>query len=309
MPLRFTFRQLEYLVAVGEAGSIALASDKLNVSSPSISSAISQLENELGVQIFVRQHAQGLSLTAGGRRIFNEAREILFRAGTLTDLAGDIRQKPGGPIAVGCLITIAPLVGAAIRRSFQAEFSDAAVSLREAHQAQLLHMLGRAEIDVALTYDLDIPSDIAFSGLLEMPPYVMVAADHPLAGRGEVALGEIAAEPMVLLDLPMTRDYFLSMFHAEGLRPNIAERTGEIAVSRTLVANGFGYGFVNARTRSHHAADGRELAFLRLKGDHRPMVLGLASKRSAHRARIATAFEDHVRGLVESQTLPGILVD
>ena len=309
MPLRFTFRQLEYLVAVGEAGSIALASDKLNVSSPSISAAISQLESELGVQIFVRQHAQGLSLTAGGRRIFNEAREILFRAGTLTDLAGDIRQKPGGPITVGCLITIAPLIGAAIRRNFQADYHDAAVTLREAHQAQLLQMLGRAEIDVALTYDLDIPADIEFTGLLEMPPYVMVAADHPMAGRDQIALHEIAGEPMVLLDLPMTRDYFLSMFHAEGLRPNIAERTGEIAVSRTLVANGFGYGFVNARTRSHLAADGRELAFLRLSGDHRPMVLGLASKRSAHRPRIVAAFEDHVRGLVDSQTLPGILVD
>ena len=80
MPLRFTLRQLEYLVAVGEAGSISLASDKLNVSSPSISAAISQLEAELGVQIFVRQHAQGLSLTAGGRRIFNEARETPVHA-------------------------------------------------------------------------------------------------------------------------------------------------------------------------------------------------------------------------------------
>ena len=309
MPLRFTFRQLEYLVAVGEAGSIAVASDQLNVSSPSISAAISQLEAELGVQIFVRQHAHGLSLTAGGRRIFNEAREILFRAGTLTNLAGDIRQKPGGPISVGCLITIAPLLGAAIRRSFQADYVEAAVSLKEAHQAQLLQMLGRAEIDVALTYDLDIPSDIEFAGLVAMPPYVMVAADHPMAGRAEISLADIAPEPMVLLDLPMTRDYFLSMFHAEGLRPNIAERTGEIAVSRALVANGFGYGFVNARTRSHHAADGRELAFLRLKGAHRPMVLGLASKRSVHRPRIVSAFEEHVRGLVDSRTLPGIVVE
>jgi DNA-binding MarR family transcriptional regulator len=52
--LRFTLRQLEYLVAVGEAGTIAEAAHRLNVSSPSISAAISQLEAEFGVQLFVR---------------------------------------------------------------------------------------------------------------------------------------------------------------------------------------------------------------------------------------------------------------
>ena len=51
MPLRFSFRQLEYLVAVGEAGTIALAAQRVNVSSPSISSAISQLEADLGLQL------------------------------------------------------------------------------------------------------------------------------------------------------------------------------------------------------------------------------------------------------------------
>ena len=64
MPLRFTLRQLEYLVAVGEAGSVAKAAEQTNVSSPSISAAISQLEQEFGIQLFIRQHAQGLSLTA-----------------------------------------------------------------------------------------------------------------------------------------------------------------------------------------------------------------------------------------------------
>ena len=77
MPLRFTFRQLEYMVAVGDAGTIALASQRINVSSPSISAAISQLEREFGIQLFVRHHAQGLTLTPGGQRIFNEAKRIL----------------------------------------------------------------------------------------------------------------------------------------------------------------------------------------------------------------------------------------
>ena len=74
MPLRFSFRQLEYLVAVGEAGTIAMAAQRVNVSSPSISSAISQLETDLGLQLFVRHHAQGLSLTAGGGCLLRQNR-------------------------------------------------------------------------------------------------------------------------------------------------------------------------------------------------------------------------------------------
>ena len=108
MPIRFTFRQLEYMVAVGDAGTIALASQRINVSSPSISAAISQLEEEFGIQLFVRHHAQGLTLTPGGRRIFDEARRILESAGALNDLAGDISQTARGPISVGTIITVAP---------------------------------------------------------------------------------------------------------------------------------------------------------------------------------------------------------
>ncbi|BAN95309.1 hypothetical protein E05_05430 [Plautia stali symbiont] len=58
---RITQRQLEYFVASGEAGSIIGASERIHVSSPSISAAITHIESELGVQLFVHHHAQGVS--------------------------------------------------------------------------------------------------------------------------------------------------------------------------------------------------------------------------------------------------------
>ena len=84
---RFTLRQLEYLVAVGDTGSIARAAERLNVSTPSISSAITQLEDVFGVSLFVRQHAQGLSVTPGGRRVLDQARRVLEEAASITDIA------------------------------------------------------------------------------------------------------------------------------------------------------------------------------------------------------------------------------
>ncbi len=306
MPIRFTFRQLEYMVAVGDAGTIALASQRINVSSPSISAAISQLEEEFGIQLFVRHHAQGLSLTPGGRRLFNEARQILETAGALSDLANDISETARGPIAIGTIITIAPLLSAAVRRSFEGAFPDATVSLREGNQIELLRMIGRAEIDVALSYDLEIPKDVEFEPLASLPPYVMLPENHALASEAELTIADLANEPMVLLDMPLSRDYFLSMFQMAGLRPTISERTADLSVARSLVANGFGFGLINIRVQNTTAPDGRPLVFRPLVGELRPMVLGLITKRSGHRSRVVQAFCDHVRAAVKAGELPGI---
>ena len=118
MPLRFTLRQLEYLVAVGECGSISQAAEKLSVSPPSISTSIAQLEAEFGFPIFVRKHAQGMSLTRDGRVFLAEAQAVLRDADRLNDLANDITGRVRGPFKVGCLQTFAQIVLPQLRRSF-----------------------------------------------------------------------------------------------------------------------------------------------------------------------------------------------
>ena len=72
--MRYTLKQLQYFVAAAETGSVKLAAQQIPISQPSVSSAISQLEREFDVQLFLRHHAQGLSLTAAGRRMLREAR-------------------------------------------------------------------------------------------------------------------------------------------------------------------------------------------------------------------------------------------
>jgi DNA-binding transcriptional LysR family regulator len=308
MPLRFTFRQLEYLVAVGEAGTISLASQKVNVSSPSISAAISQLEAEFGIQIFVRHHAQGLALTPGGRRLFNAAKRILDDAAALNDLAADITDKPRGPITIGVLNTLAPLISAAARKSFEEEFPDASVTLREGHQVELFRMLSRAEIDIAITYEMEIPKDIAFQELVSLPPSIMLPANHPLAARKELSLKELEHEPMILLDLPISREYFLSVFQDLDVRPNVAERTSELSIARSLVANGFGFSLFNMQPKTKLAPDGGQLAFVRLTDSIRPLTLGLATKQIEYRSRIVDAFFNHMKELVETNRFPGIVL-
>ncbi|TIT66002.1 MAG: LysR family transcriptional regulator [Mesorhizobium sp.] len=305
MPLRFTLRQLEYFVAVGEAGSIAKAAEQVNVSPPSISASIAQLEAEFGVQLFVRKHSHALALTAGGRLFLKEAARLLNDADALHDIAGDIAEKVRGPLAIGCLLTFAQIVLPALRKKFEDAYPDVRVRQFERNQGQLFEMLQRGEIDAALTYDLELSQDMTFEPLMQLPAYVMLPAAHRLAAKAGITPEELVDEPMVLLDLPYSREYFLSAFQPRGLRPKIVERTGDIAVMRSMVANGFGYGIANMRPLNTMSPDGKLLVFVPLLGDHRPLTIGIALPNAEHRTLTVQAFIDHCRRFVVEQGVFG----
>lgn len=290
MPIRYTLRQLEYFVAVGEAGSIVAAAHMVNVSSPSISAGISHLEEELGLQLFVRHHAQGLTPTLAGRKLLDQARLILRQAAGLRDMAGELSGAIRGPLSIGCLSTFAQVILPGLRRSFIDQYPDVRISQVEADQAELFSLLRQARIDVALTYDLDLPADLRFFPMLELPPLVALGADHPLAALAEVSVEQLAPYPMVLLDLPLSADYFLSFFTDCGLRANITERTRDMAVMRSLVANGFGYSIANFRPLNGLAPDGKPLRFVPLAGNLRPMNMGMMMSTAVERNQLHLAF-------------------
>lgn len=304
MPVRFTLRQLEYLVAVGDCGSVTLAAERLNVSAPSVSTAIAQLEAEFGLPLFVRRHAHGMSATQAGRELIAEAAGVLAAAGRLTDVANRHTGLVRGPLNVGCLLTFAQIVLPQLRRSFAGVHPEVAFRQFERHQAGLIEGLREAKLDVALTYDLAIPADLEFTELATLPPFALFAADHPLASRASVAPAELAALPLILLDLPLSADYFLSVFERAGQRPRIAERTQDMAVMQSLVANGFGYSIANVRPLSELAPDGGRLAFVPLAGPVQPLRMGLLSAGGGQAALTVRAFVDHARAVLPRTLLP-----
>lgn len=305
MALRFTLRQLEYFVAVGEEGSISQASERVNVSPPSISAAISQLEGEFGLPLFVRKHAHGLSLTQAGRQFLAQAKKVLVEAEALNRLAGDISGIVQGSLNIGCLVTFAQMLLPAIRRHFEINYPDARVTQMETDQLTLIEQLRRAQIDVALSYDLEIPPDLEFLPLRALPPYAMVPEGHPLARQNEVAVEELLDYPMVLLDLPLSSNYFLSFFEPTGRKPKIVERTRDMAVMRSLVANGFGYAIANIRPYSDLSPDGRRLVFIPLKGNQRPMQLGLIIPEGARNVLTVHTFINHAANVIRDWNYPG----
>jgi DNA-binding transcriptional LysR family regulator len=303
--MKFTLRQLEYFIAAGETGSITLASEQANISQPSISTAIAHLEQELGVQLFVRHHAQGLSLTPPGRSVLREAKQLVKQAECLYSAASEL-GLPRGSLSVGSLVTLAPMVMPELSHSFMEAYPGTDIRQCERDQEALLNGLRRVEIDVAVTYDLQISNDIDFTPLVALPPYALFGESDPLHERAQVTLAELSGQPMILLDLPISRDYFLAMFVKEQVAPKVTWRSPHQEVVRTMVANGYGYALFNARPKAQIALDGKRLYRVPLAGNHPPAVIGLATLRQLTKSRLIQVFEAHCRTLILDGQIPGM---
>lgn len=305
--MRYTLRQLEYFIAAGETGSITLAAERIAISQPSISAAIAHLEREWKAQLFIRHHAQGLSLTPTGRTMLREAKSVVGQAAGLYVAASASLDQVRGALTIGCMTTLAPMLVPDIVRSFGAAYPGVRIRAVEGNAADLCARLARAEIDVALTYDLGLARDVSFAPLASLPPHVVLGEGHALAGRPALALDELHREPLILLDLPHSREYFLALFISKGLEPTIGASSGSQEVVRSLVANGHGYGLFNARPRAEIALDGRRLVRIRLAGEHRPMRLGVATLDGFDASRLISAFVAHCRTWISDASIPGMV--
>jgi len=305
---RLTFRQLEYCVAAAEFGSIAEAAERICVSPSSISSAITHVEAELKAALFVRHHAQGLSVTPVGREVLKQMHCVLGQAMSLYDVVDDAQGSVRGSLRVGCFTTLAAMVAPELCQGFARANPGVQVSQIEDHQEGLIERLRLAQIDVAITYDLNVAeSDIAFEPLASLPPHVIVSELDALAHHRVTTLEELATLPMVLLDLPLSREYFMSLFREAGVTPIIAARSGSPEVVRSLVGNGVGYSLVNVRPRAVHSLDGKKIVNVKLRGEHRPMLLGLARARDQQPRRVVEAFMHRCRTFISNEYIPGMV--
>lgn len=308
MQTRFTLRQLEYLVAVGRFGSISLAADHLSVSPPSISNAIAQLEAEFGLPMFVRKHAQGMALTQSGRELMLQAARVLEAVKGLSNMADLHLGTVRGELNVGCLLTFAQIIVPRLRKAYTGAYPDVVFRQYQNHQMGLIDALRGATIDIALTYDLAIPTDLEFVELAVLPPFAILAATHPLAQRDSLSVEDLAPNPMILLDLPLSAAYFLSFFEQAGVTPRIVERTQDMAVLHSLVGNDFGYSIINIKPLSNTSPDGKRLSFVPLAGQVKPMRMGLLSARGADSSLTVKAFVDLCRDLLDSAALAQVTV-
>ncbi|MYR45452.1 LysR family transcriptional regulator [Streptomyces sp. SID5910] len=278
-PVGFTLVQLRYFLVAAEHGSMTEAAAELHIAQSAVTAAVYNLERDLRVQLFIRRRGRGLTLTPAGERLRQQARDLLARAREVEREARGEGEAVSGPVSVGCFVTLAPYYLPPLFSECTERHPGIEIDVVEGETDQLVHALAAGRIDFALTYDLGLGAepDVHSETIAHAPAYVIIAAGHPLAGRDSVELAELSAEPLVLLDLPHSRDYFRSLVAATGTAPDVRYRTQSYEAVRSLVARGLGYSVLNQRPATSQTYGGGEIAELPLRDGGRPLEVTIAS--------------------------------
>jgi len=286
----FTLTQLRYFAAAAELGSMTAASRQLMVSQSAISTAVAQLEKELGVQLLLRHHARGLTLTAAGDEFYRELRSYLVHTTELAEVARSAGQALVGDLAVGCFTTLGPFELPRLLAACEAEHPGIRIAVVEEEHAALKQALRSGRCELALMYGYDLDDDIDHVRVGVAAPYVLVAKGHRLARRKRVALKDLADEPMVLLDLPHSGPYLERLVESAGFHPEIRHRTSGFETVRAMVANGQGWSLLNQRPASNTTYDGAEVVPLEISDRLEPVEVVLASMKGVRLTSRAQAF-------------------
>ncbi len=301
---RFSLRQLEYLVACIDHGSTARAAIALNVSQPTISIAVTKLEDQLGVQLLRRHHSQGVSATASAEDILPSARALLAHA---TDLQRQVTATGGemvGELRLGSFTTLASSVLPRLVNAVSTEHPDIHLRISEGTQDELLEGLNSGQLEMALLYDLNLPDDIQKIQLLELTPHVVLPHDHALIGQSEIDLADLATEPFILLDVPPSRDYFLGLFKTAGLTPNIVHSSPSLELVRGLVGYGLGFSLLVTRPTGDMTYDGQPLCIRPLKNEANKSAIVLARHKELRATQLMTLITELAQNAVIKPTIP-----
>lgn len=261
MPQEFTLRQVRYFVAVAEAGSLSAAAEKLYVSQPALSSAVTELETSLGVQLCVRQKSRGVELTPNGQSFYEQARRLLRDADEMT---WSVRASGGplrGPLTVGSYLSLAPELIPHYLTEFPKLEPEVTLNYVEGSTVELERMLLKGELDVAILYNLNLDPRLQRRTLFEKRPQLLLPADHPLVTREAVHLRLLQDEPFIQLSTSPATSHTANLFSAAGVVPNLRYHASNAELAQQLVAKRLGYTILLAFPRREEIY--RELGVVR----------------------------------------------
>jgi DNA-binding transcriptional LysR family regulator len=241
-------RQLRAFVSVAELEHFHRAAEQLRIAQPILSRRIKALEDELGTALFERL-PRGVRLTAAGGALLVDARALLAGIDAAADRACRVARGEAGRLRV--TFTEAG--------SFHGIFPDTVRAFREAHPTVTLTLqalnsaaqqrgLQAGEFDVGFLYQLDdVAPDLDRRVVQEDTVMLALPASHRLAARETIWLRDLLEEPFVW-NTPSTNPRYDNALMAaclrKGLAPRVVQEVSNSATVLSLVAVGFGVGFV-----------------------------------------------------------------
>ncbi|MGI4985459.1 MAG: LysR family transcriptional regulator [Janthinobacterium lividum] len=285
-------RHLRYFLAVAHEASFTRAASRLGLGQPPLSQQIKQLEQELGVRLF-RRTSHGVVLSDAGRAFEPEAQRVLDDTRRAIRTAQRAGRGETGVLRVGFTGSAAfnAVVPDSIRR-FRTAYPKVELTLEEATTAHLLQSLQESRLDAAFirpgaALTAELTAELKLHHFPDEAMKIVVASDHPLAGRTRAALVELTNEPFVLFPREIglsIRETVLEACVAAGFTPRLGQEAPQISSVINLVAAALGVSIVPAAIAKVRV-DG--VRYLDIIGDAPRARLAVASRIGGAEATVA----------------------
>lgn len=238
--MHLELRHLRTVRAIHEQGGLARAAEVLNITQSALSHQVKALEEQAGVDLFVRR-AKPMRLSPAGMRLLRLAEQVLpLVAATEAEFKGVEAGRIGRlHIAMECHACFDWLLP--VLDIFRRTWPEVDLDIRQRLAFGALPALARQEVDLVISSDPEEMAGIAYQPLFDYSPTLVVPADHPLVAKGYADPADLAGETLITYPMDRARlDVFSQFLTPAGIEP-AQQRTVELtAVSLMLVASGRG---------------------------------------------------------------------
>ncbi|MFA5940249.1 MAG: HTH-type transcriptional regulator CysB [Sinimarinibacterium sp.] len=240
-------RQLRYIHEVAQRGlNVTAAAEALYTSQPGVSKQIRLLEEELGVDIFVRSGKHLSEITPAGQRILEHARLLLGEVDNIERVAAEFHDTDRGDLSIATTHTQARYALPPVITAFRKRYPRVTLHLHQGSPPQIAKMAADSQADFAIATE----AMHHFDSLVMLPCYrwnrcVLVKPEHPLTKLKQIELRDIAQYPIVTYTFGFTgRSKLDQAFTAHGLKPDVVLTAVDADVIKTYVRLGLGIGII-----------------------------------------------------------------
>lgn len=273
-----SLKQLEYFLALVEAGSFKAGAEHCGISQPSLSVQLAGLEKRLGQKLLERSRA-GVILTPAGREVEERSRRILEAAQDLVNRFDAPRSGLGGTIRFGASATLGPYLLPHVIARLHAQHPDLSLFFREAPPDALVKGLLRGEYDMILV-QLPVRGDVAPIRLFREPLELVVARDHPFASRDRVPRSDLSGATVLALGPAYSlRQQVAELCDVLGAHVRADYEGTSLDAIRLMAGMGMGLAFLPALyIRSEITADDKDVTSVVLEGPRILRSVGLVTR-------------------------------
>jgi len=238
--MHIEFRHLRTIKAIHEAGGLARAADVLNITQSALSHQVKGLEEQVGVELFVRR-SKPLKLSAAGQKLLKMADKILPELEALEDEFQGLKSGKSGRLHIAiechaCFEWLFPVL-----EEFRKAWPDVDVDIRPGLAFEALPALQREEVDLVVSSDPEDIEGVDFTGLFDYEPVFVASSQHPLAQKGYIEAEDFRGEMLITYPVDRARlDIFSQLLSPAKVEPRGVRQVELTAVILLLVASNRG---------------------------------------------------------------------